>query len=306
MATIMTRHLFTLFVAALLFTWPRAAHADLNVVATVPTLAAIAKTVGGDHADVKSLALHTQDPHFVDAKPSLALDLNQADLLLVVGLQLEIGWLPPLQTGARNGKIQVGSEGYLDCSTFAKLMGAQPVVDRSQGDIHPGGNPHYLYDPRQIEQVAIGVAARMSELDGDHAGDYAKNLGRFLKKLHELRRKIEKRMKPHAGTAVIGYHQSWIYLTDWLGLDQVAFLEPKPGIPPNPSHVAKVLVKARQKKAKILIQESYYPNNTSKLVADKSGAALVVLPGGVDFAGGETLLAHLTELAKLIEKGLDK
>ena len=144
----------------------------------------------------------------------------------------------------------------------------------------------------------------MSELDGDDAKAYAKNLGTFLKKLHALRRKIEKRMKRYRGTAVIGYHQSWIYLTDWLGLEQVAFLEPKPGIPPNPAHVAKVLTTARRKKAKAIIQESYYPDNTSKLVASKSGATLVVVPGGVDFAGGESFLEHLEEIAGLIEKGL--
>lgn len=300
----MYRILLSSFIAIVALAWPLSARADLNVVATVPTLAAVAEAIGGKHADVTSLALHTQDPHFVDAKPSLALALSRADLLLVVGLQLEIGWLPPLQTGARNGKIQVGSNGYLDCSSFAKLMGVPQVVDRSQGDIHPGGNPHYLYDPRQIEQVAVGITARMSELDGDNAKTYAKNLGSFLKKLHKLRRSIEKRMKPLEGTAVVGYHQSWIYLTDWLGLEQVAFLEPKPGIPPNPAHVAKVLATARRKKAKCIIQESYYPDSTSKLVADKSGAKLVVVPGGVDFERGESFLEHLQEMAKLIEKGL--
>jgi len=302
----MKRILSSLILAVLALTWPNIAHADLNVVATVPTLAAIAKAIGGKHANVTSLALHTQDPHFVDAKPSLALKLNKADLLLVVGLQLEVGWLPPLQTGARNGKIQRGGQGYLNCSTFAKLMGIPQVVDRSRGDIHPGGNPHYLYDPRQIEQVAMGITARMSELDGENAKAYAKNLGTFLKKLHKLRQKLEKRMKPYEGSAVIGYHQSWIYLTDWLGLKQVAFLEPKPGIPPNPAHVAKVLVKARQTKAKLIIQESFYPESTSKLVAQKSGARLVVLPGGVDFAGGESLLDHLAEMATLVEEGLEK
>ncbi len=300
----MHRILLSTLVAFVALVWPASARADLKIVTTVPTLAAIAKAIGGAHADVTSLALHTQDPHFVDAKPSLALALNKADLLLVVGLQLEVGWLPPLQTGARNGKIQVGSNGYLDCSTFAKLMGAPAVVDRSQGDIHPGGNPHYLYDPRQIEQVAVGVTARMSELDGDNAKAYGDNLGTLLKKMHALRRKLEKRMKKHRGTAVIGYHQSWIYLTDWLGLEQVAFLEPKPGIPPNPAHVARVLATARRKKAKLIVQESFYPDNTSKLVAQKSGAALVVLPGGADFEGGESLLAHVESIVGRIEGAL--
>jgi zinc/manganese transport system substrate-binding protein len=300
----MIKRLLCIVIATLSLAWSHEAKADLDVVATVPTLAAIASAVGGKHAHVTSLALSSQDPHFVDAKPSLALKLNKADLLLVVGLSLEVGWLPPLQTGARNGKIQVGGSGYLDCSTFAKLMGAQALVDRSQGDIHPGGNPHYLYDPRQVEQVAIGVAARMSELDGEHAGDYAKNLGAFLKRLHKVRRALKKRLKAHRGKKVVAYHRSWTYLTDWLGLKQVAFLEPKPGIPPNPAHIARVLGKARRLGVALLLQESYYPDGTAKLVAKKSGASLVVLPGGVDFAGGQSYMAHLLDVGARIEKGL--
>src|SRR5690606_32294093 len=147
------------------------------VVATVPTLAAMARELGGEHVEVTSLALPTQDPHFVDAKPSLALELNKADLLLLVGLDLEVGWLPPLIVGSRNPDIRVGAAGYLDCSQFARVLDVPKHVDRSQGDIHPGGNPHYLYDPRQLEHVAIGVSAAMTRLDRDHADAYNKRLG---------------------------------------------------------------------------------------------------------------------------------
>ncbi|MCA9621895.1 MAG: zinc ABC transporter substrate-binding protein [Myxococcales bacterium] len=302
----MQRIVIALCLALATLGFPRLARADLEVVATVPTLAAIAKSIGGEHVSVTSLALPTQDPHFVDAKPSLAIKLNKADLLLVVGLQLEMGWLPPLQTGARNSKIQVGAEGYLDCSLVAKLMGVPTNVDRSQGDIHPGGNPHYLYDPRQIEQVAVAIAGRMSELDGDQATSYKQNLKAFLKKLHSLRQKLEKKLAPHRGATVIGYHRSWIYVADWLGLEQVAFLEPKPGIPPNPGHVAKVLVKARQAKVKAILEETYYPDTTAKLVAEKSGAKLVTLAGGVDFAGGEDVFGYLTKLADALDRGLSR
>jgi zinc/manganese transport system substrate-binding protein len=298
----MNRFLLCFFLTAMVVAHSGVARADLDVVATVPTLAALAKEIGKGHTSVTALALPSQDPHFVDAKPSLALKLRDADLLLAVGLQLEVGWLPTLQTGSRNGKILVGSRGYLECSNFARLKEVPQMVDRSQGDIHPGGNPHYLYDPRQLVHVAIGVAGRMAELDPDNAKAYQDNLKVFLKKLHTLEKKLAKRMKPREGTPVVTYHRSWTYLIDWLGFDQVATLEPKPGIPPSPAHVAKVLGLARQKGVKLIIQESYYPDETGKLVAEKAGAKLVVLPGGVDFAGGESLFDHLEEMVTKIEK----
>ena len=298
------RTFIALIIVAVGVLWPRFARADLEVVTTVPTLAAIAKAVGKEHVSVTSLSLHTQDPHFVDAKPSLALKLNKADLLLAVGLRLESGWLPNLQRGARNAEILPGADGYLDCSTFARLLDKPKNIDRSEGDVHPGGNPHYLFDPRQIAHVAIGIAGKLSNLDPDHAGDYRDNLRALLKSLLKARKKLEKRMKKHRGSRVIAYHRSWVYLVEWLGLRQVAYLEPKPGIPPNPGHVARVLVKARKQGVKVIIQESHYPDTTAKLVAKKSGATLVVLPGGVDVNGGESLVSFVTTLVKRLEKGL--
>jgi zinc/manganese transport system substrate-binding protein len=177
-------------------------------------------------------------------------------------------------------------------------------VDRSKGDIHPGGNPHYLYDPRQLEHVAIAVSAALMRLDPDHAAAHKKRLGTFLAGLHKLRQKLENEMKPFKGQAVISYHRSWVYLTDWLGLKTVAHLEPKPGIPPNPSHVAKVLVAARRHHVKALIQESFYPSATAELVAEKSGAKVVSLPGGANFSAGQHVLAYLASLVEQLEKGL--
>lgn len=283
---------------------PQLARAELQVVATVPTLASVAKAVGGSKVHVESMALHTQDPHFVDAKPSLALKLNKADLLLAVGLDLEAGWLPVLQTGARNGAIQTGSKGYLDCSQFIRKLEVPTVVDRSHGDIHPGGNPHYLYDPRAVSRVATGIAQRMAELDPDNGKFYHLKLKRFLKRLRSKTDELRARLAPYRGKPVIGYHKSWAYLADWLGLEQVQFIEPKPGIPPNPAHVAKVLVTARQKDVPVIIQEGFYPDSTTKLIANKSGARLVVVPGGVDFQGGETYLVHLDRLAARLQRGL--
>ena len=299
------RFFFSIAIAAVLLMSTTRAQANIRVVSTVPTLAAIAKAIGGDHADVTALALHTQDPHFVDAKPSLALQLNKADLLLLVGLQLEAGWLPTLLEGARNPKVQKGKNGYLDCSKFARLLEKRANVDRSEGDVHAGGNPHYYYDPRQIAHVAIGVAGRMSELDGDHAATYKKNLKKLLRELHKSRLVLKKKMKKHAGVKVVSYHRSWVYLAEWLGLDEIAYLEPKPGIPPNPGHVAKVVKKARKNNVKIILQESYYPDATSKKVAKLTKSNLVSLPGGVDFRGGQTLTAYVSGMVNAIVKGIE-
>jgi zinc/manganese transport system substrate-binding protein len=283
--------------------WPRNALAELDVATTVPSLASIAKAIGKEHVSVSSLALASQDPHFVDAKPSLALKLHKADLLIAVGLQLESGWLPTLQTGARNPAIQSGGEGYLEAASFVKKIEASEVVDRSKGDIHPGGNPHFLYDPRAAAAVAKGISDRMVKLDPDHAGAYQKNLAQFIADLEQARKGWEKRLAPHKDKRVIGYHKTWGYLTDWLGLEQVAFLEPKPGIPPTPKHVAAVIATARAKRVRVILQESFYPDATAKLVAEKAGATLVVIPGGAEFPN-QSYIEHIEGLVSQLEKAL--
>jgi zinc/manganese transport system substrate-binding protein len=281
------------------------ARAEVKVVATVPALAALAKEVAGPRASVKSLTRSTQDPHFVDARPSLALDLNRADLLITVGLELEIGWLPTLVSGARNKEILPGGRGYLDASQFVSLkdVHTQPV-DRSQGDIHPGGNPHYLADPRSAAEVAKGIAARLALLDPAHQADYQTGLAAFLQRLGVARAGWEKRLAPFRGAPVIAYHKTWAYVGSWIGLREVGFLEPKPGIPPNPSHVAQLLAAGRQQKVRALLQEEYYPDATSKLLASKIPAELVRVPGGPDFQGGQSYVDYVERLVSLLEAGL--
>jgi zinc/manganese transport system substrate-binding protein len=281
------------------------AWAALKVVATVPALAALAREVGGGDAEVKSLTRSAQDPHFVDARPSLALDLNRADLLLVVGVELEVGWLPTLLTGARNQAIMNGGHGHLDCSQLVTLQEKHSgPVDRSMGDIHPGGNPHYLADPRVAAQVARGIATRMGELDPGHRAAFQSRLDAFLARLDIARAGWEKRLAPFKGTPVVAYHRTWIYVASWLGLDEVGFLEPKPGIPPNPSHVAQLLTLARERKVRAVLQEEYYPDGTSKLVAERIPAALVKVPGGPDFQGGQSYTDYVERLVTLLEQGL--
>jgi zinc/manganese transport system substrate-binding protein len=269
-------------------------EAKVNVVATVPDLAALTKAVGGEHVKITTLSLPTQDPHFVDAKPSLVVKLNKADLLVAVGLDLEQGWLPALQTAARNSKINTGGKGFLDCSGFVNVLGAPAgEVDRSAGDIHAKGNPHYLYDPRQAGKCAKAIAGKLAEIDPDHTKDFEANAKAFTTDLDAAIKGWETDLAAFNGTAVVTYHRSWNYFIDWVGLKSVAELEPKPGVPPTPRHVADVLKIARTAGAKVVIQESFYPDKTGRLVAKKLDGRVLVLPGGTDVASGETYIEHM-------------
>jgi zinc/manganese transport system substrate-binding protein len=293
--------LLATLVAAFAGTFPAVAHANLRVVATTPDLASIAREIGGEHADVEALALHTQDPHFVDARPHLALALARADLLVFVGLDLEVGWLPTLLAGARNGDIQLGARGNLDCSSLVQLMEVPTTrVNRSMGDIHPGGNPHYLFDPRRAKHVARGIARRMAELDPENAQHYLSRVAAFVRRLAVAQQRVEHALDDLRGEKVVAYHRSFAYLADWLGFEVVARLEPRPGIPPNPRHVAQVLIQARRERISMVIQETYYPTSTSQVVADRAGARLVRLPGGPSFREGESYTDFVAQLGRAL------
>jgi zinc/manganese transport system substrate-binding protein len=284
----------------------RGSQAQLRVVATVPDLAAIAREVGGTAVRVDSLSLPSQDPHFVDAKPSLALVLNRADLLLQVGLDLEVGWLPTLTVGARNPRIASGAPGRLDCSVFVKKLDVQGgTLDRSQGDIHPGGNPHYLYDPRAAAAVARGIASRLGEIDPRHAADFTRNRDAFLARLDTARKRWEQRLAPQKGAPIVTYHKTFTYLADWLGLDQVGFLEPKPGIPPNPRHVASLLATSKQRRVRVVLQEMHYPDATARLVAERIPAPLVRVPAATNLPAGQTYVAHLDDILGKLAAALE-
>lgn len=297
------RSLLAAALSAALALLPTSARADLRVAATTPDLAAISKAVGGKTVQVTALSLPTQDPHFVDAKPSLVLELNRADLLVRAGLGLEQGWLPTLVNGARNARIRPGGPGFFDASTSVNVLEVpEHPVDRSQGDVHPEGNPHFLYDPRRAEQVARALAARMAELDPKNAQAYQANAQRFVSELEAARSGWEKRLAPLRGKPVVAFHKTTPYLAEWLGLDVVAFLEPKPGIPPNPSHVVKVLGTARARHVVAVLREEYYPDPSAQLVAEKIPARLVVLPGGTDVRAGETYLQNMEQVVKDLEE----
>lgn len=295
---------FPLVIALLLALLPARALAGLKVVATVPDLAAIAREVGGDKVTVTSLSLPTQDPHFVDARPNLALDLSRADLLVLVGLDLEIGWLPTLLTGARNPRVQVGGTGYFDASTAVPILEVPTQkIERSQGDIHPGGNPHYLLDPRNAGRVATALGGRMAELDPANAAAYKANAATFVAGLDKARAGWEASLARLRGKDVLTYHKSMVYLAAWLGFTVPTTIEPKPGIAPSPGHVVTVLQAVQQKGIKTILQEEYYPATTAELISSKTGARLVRIAGGTDYAKGQTYKARMDALVKAVGEG---
>jgi zinc/manganese transport system substrate-binding protein len=258
------------------------AQAKVHVVTTIETFADLARKVGGDRVEVKALSRGYMDPHFVEPKPSLVIDLNRADLLIHVGLELEIGWLPPLVLGARNGKIQIGQPGNLDASTRIPVLDVPTTrVDRSMGDIHPQGNPHYWIPPENALIVADEIAERLKTIDPAGSATFDANLKRFGEELARRRVEWEKKAAPVRNTKVVTYHKSWSYVSKWLGLQEVGYVEPKPGIPAPPSHIAQLIGLMRREAVKIILMESFYPRNTVELVAGKAGARVLVMPSDV-------------------------
>ena len=293
--------LFTLMTAglvlgsALLFSTP--AHAkQLYVVTATTDMAALAQEVGGDKIKVESIAKGYQDPHFVEAKPSFLLKLRQADLLISVGLDLEIGWLPPLITQSGNPKVQPGAQGYLDASQFAEIL-EKPTgqVSRAQGDVHPLGNPHYWLDPDNARRVAKGIAGKLSELDAGNAAYYQQRYQDFEKRLGDAEKRWEAEMAPYRGRKVVSYHKSWPNFARHFGLDVVGYVEPRPGIPPSPQHTIELIQQMKRDNVKIIMVEPYFDLKTPNSIATNTGGQVVVMLPSV---GGE---AQVTDYFKLFD-----
>jgi zinc/manganese transport system substrate-binding protein len=256
--------------------------AALDVVTTTETLASLAREVGGDRVKVESLARGAQDPHFVDANPNLAVRLRRAELLVDVGLDLEAGWLPGLVNVARNPDVQPGGRRRLTAASAVAVLDAPAArVDRSLGDVHPGGNPHFLCDPRRAEAVAAAIAERLSALDPANGPHYAARLAGFRRRLAEARARWEAALAPARGRAVITHHRTLTYFLDWAGLRDAGQLEPKPGTPPPPSHVAALVGVAKAQGVKAILVESWYDHRPADVLAKHSGAKVVALPGDV-------------------------
>jgi zinc/manganese transport system substrate-binding protein len=258
------------------------AEEPLRVVTTIETFADLARRVGGDKVQVETLSHGYQDPHFVEAKPNLMVALNRADLLVRVGLELEIGWLPPLVLGSRNEKLQPGQPGDLDCSVFIDLLDVPATkVDRSQGDIHPMGNPHYWLPPANAVRIAKGISERLAQLRPADRDYFAQHFQQFVTELKTHVPAWEAKTKPLAGTKVVTYHKSWSYVSKWLKLEEVGYVENRPGIPPSPDHLAELIVMMRQQKVPLVIVEDFYNRSIADEVADKAGARVVSAPSDV-------------------------
>jgi zinc/manganese transport system substrate-binding protein len=258
------------------------ARAALNVVAATQDLASIAQEVGGDKVKVTALAKGYQDPHFVEAKPSFVLTLNKADLLIVVGRDLEIGWLPPLITQSRNARIQPGANGYLDPSQSAKILELPTgAVTRAMGDVHPLGNPHYWLDPENGRRIATAIKDKLSQLDAANAAVYAQRAADFDRRLAAAQQRWKAQMAPYKGIKVVTYHRSWANFTDAFGLEVIGYVEPKPGIPPTPQHTLDVINAMKAQNVKIILVEPYFDTKTPNSIAANTGAKVLVLPPSV-------------------------
>ncbi len=272
-------------VAASLLSPPAAAAKKLNVVTATTDLAALAQEVGGDKINVESIARGYQDPHFVEAKPSFLLKLRQADLLVVVGLQLEIGWLPPLITQSGNGRIQAGANGYLDASQFAEILEIpQGSITRAMGDVHPLGNPHYWLDPDNGRRVAKGIANKLAEMDPADAAYFQQRDQDFERRLAEADKKWQAETQPFHGRKVVTYHNSLPNFAKHFGLSVVGFVEPRPGIPPTPSHTLDVINMMKRDRVKVIMVEPYFDRKTPDSIGRETGGTVVeYLPsvGGV-------------------------
>ena len=274
----------------------------LNIVTTSPDLAWTAKQVA-PAADISALARGDQDPHQVEAKPSFILKLRKADVLMQVGMDLEIGYLPPLQEQARNPKIQIGGAGFFNAADYITPLDVPTgKVDRSLGDVHPFGNPHYQLDPENLARIGLALAEKLAEIDSAGAAGYRERAKALAIRLRALRTELAAMFASYKGRPLVVYHNALSYLTNFIGLRVVIFLEPLPGIPPSPAHIAKVVATMKLTGAKAIIVENYFSRREADAVAEKTGGTVVVVPisvgGDAQSPDYEAMMRHLAALIK--------
>jgi zinc/manganese transport system substrate-binding protein len=282
-------------ITPLLLLLPLVAYAKLNVVATLPDLGSLARDIGGDNVNVTVLAKPTEDPHFVDARPSFVVALRSADVLIDGGAELELGWLPPLLQNARNAKLDIGKPGRVQASQGVRLMNVPANVTRAAGDVHALGNPHFGVDPIIAKAIAQHIAQSFSTLDPANAAIYDANYKKFEAAINAKLQQWGATMLPFKGQHVTAYHDSWPYFGHRFGLEIDIFLEPKPGIPPSPSHLAEVITQMKAQKIKAIIVEPYHDRKIAERVASATGAKVV------DFAQYPGALADTDSYIKLID-----
>ena len=263
------------------------AAAALKVFACEPEWAALAQELGGGHVDVYAATTGLQDPHRIQARPSLIARYRQADLVVCTGAELEIGWLPALVEKANNPRVLPGSPGFFEASRYVRMLEVPVVLDRSQGDVHPYGNPHIQTAPDNIAVIAKALAVRFAEVDPVNAAWYQQQHERFSARWSAAMQKWADDARPLAGITVVSAHKSWPYLYGWLGMREVATLEPKPGIPPSASHLAEVLENLKTQQARMIIFAAYQDRKPADWLAQRTGLPTVELPytvGGVESA----------------------
>jgi zinc/manganese transport system substrate-binding protein len=282
------------------------ALAALNVLACEPEWGALAKEIGGEQVRVNVATTALQDPHRVEARPSLIARARSADLLVCTGAELEVGWVPLLQTQSGNEKIQAGRPGFFEAASSVALLERPARVDRSLGDVHPSGNPHIHLDPRNIERVAAALAERMGQLDAAQAPYYGQRAKAFVARWGEARKRWEQQAAPLRGVPLVVYHKDLSYLIGWLGMREVASLEPKPGLPPSTAHLTQLLEQLRSTPARMVVRAAYNDPRPAEWLAERAKIPAVVLPytvGGTDAAKDlfglyEDTLARLLSVAR--------
>jgi len=255
-----------------------AAQAKLIVVATLPDYGAVARDIGGDKVDVTVMAKPTEDPHFVDAKPSHIVTLNRADVLIEGGAELELGWMPPLLESARNARIAAGTPGRIVASQGVKMLEVPTSFDRAKGDVHSLGNPHFMIDPVSVKIIAAQMADHFSQVDPSSAALYKANLAKFNAKLDIKFAEWQKKLEPFKGAKIVTYHKDFVYLAERFNLDIVEELEPKPGIAPSPAHLAKVIETMKAQSAHVILVQPYQNRKTAETVARQTGATVLDVP----------------------------
>ena len=275
------------------------ASADLKVFACEPEWAALARELGGDKLHISTATTALQDPHHVQARPSLIARLRKADLLICTGAGLEVGWLPVLLRRASNAGVQPGQPGYLEAASAVALRDRPARLDRAQGDVHPQGNPHIQTDPHNILKVAKMLSQRLIQLDAENTAFYQQRIAGFSKRWNEALAGWDKQGEKLRGMPIVVQHNGWTYLVHWLGLKQVATLEPKPGVPPSSADLSKVLMQLKSQPAKAVIRAAYQDDRPSSWLSERAKIPQLVLPftvGGDERSG---------DLFKLYDRTLD-
>lgn len=280
-------------VASLLVCASQGAHAVVNIFTCEPEWAALANEVGGDLVKTGSATTGLQDVHHIEARPSLIARVRQADLLLCTGAGLEEGWLPVLQRRANNPRIQAGADGYMEAAGYLRLLDRPARVDRSEGDVHARGNPHIQLDPTNIPVIAQAIADRLQVIDPGHATRYQENLSDFLSRWQTALARWQQQAQPLHGVPVVVHHNAWVYLINWLQLDLVGTLEPKPGLPPTSTHLSQLLEQMQRQPAKLIIRSPYQGARASEWLSERTGIPAVVLPATV---GGNEAATDLFSL----------